>query len=43
MDSDPKNTIFTDDLKTMVHVAETDDLDTASKMVKRWVIFYHIW
>ena len=30
------NTIFTDDLKTIVHVAETqDDLDTAVKMIKR--------
>jgi len=43
MESDPKNTIFTDDLKTMVHVAEAEDLDTASKMVKRWVICCHVW
>lgn len=35
MESDPRNTIFTDDLKTMVHVAEMDDLDTACKMIKR--------
>ncbi|KAI0208147.1 Pentatricopeptide repeat-containing protein 2, mitochondrial [Lamellibrachia satsuma] len=36
MESDPRNTIFTDDLKTMVHVAEMDDLDTACKMIKRF-------
>ena len=37
METDSKNTIFTDDLKTIVHVAESEDLDTACKMMKRWV------
>ena len=36
MDTSKSNTIFTDDLKTMVYIAETDeDLNTTIRMIKR--------
>ncbi|KOB64272.1 putative pentatricopeptide repeat domain 2, partial [Operophtera brumata] len=34
--ADPKNMIFTEDLKNMVHIAEPSDVDLVTNMVKKF-------
>lgn len=38
-----KNMVFTEDLKNMIHLAESDeDIDLVVKMIKKWVNQYKI-
>lgn len=39
MASDEYSTIFTDDLKTMIHIAESKDVNATVAMAKRLYIF----
>lgn len=39
--ADPKNMIFTEDLKNMVHIAEPSDVDLVTNMIRKLVLTEH--